>query len=349
MRNSTIVGVSCLSGLLACAHSPSPQPIYSLNTAGAVDTVHGTVTLPVHAGRAGNRLVWHIVTESSDLADARRRGVTWAPRLAALATHIGTQPATEQNGELRYPAGVDFTPERVVRAAPDSGFPPIVAQPGSVGDPGYSPFVRLPSGVVLNAPIVADEHRTMDRVVRLDVGRGRVTMRITRGYALARHAWYISTEASDPMVAALEGATYVAALATIPAPGSADGGSARFGLVAVANGDADPTSPERQGMRSALIDGLSPLNVLQGAPDPSARDTAYSPVWDLHLVMWTPAAIAQDQRVKIITWAEAAAYAERGFLVSAMPGTANASLNGLSSTGIVVNCPVVATFARAIP
>lgn len=348
MRNPTVIAALVLGGVLACSRNASLIPVYPLTTAAGVDTAHATVTLPVHQGRAGGRLVWYIVTESSDLADARRRGVTWAPRIAALATHIGTQPATEPNGELRYAAGVDFTPERVVRPAPDSGFPPIVAEPGSVGEPGYSPFVRLPSGVVLNAPIVADEHRTMDRVVRLDIGRGRVTMRITRGYAQARDAWYISTEASDPMVAALEGATYVAGLATIPTPGSAGIGSVRLGILAVANGDADPTSPERQGMRSALIDGLSPLNVLQGAPDPSARDTSYSPVWDLHLVMWTPAAISQDQRVKIITWAEAAAYAERGFLVSAMPGAANASLNGLSSTGIVVNCPVVATFDRGV-
>lgn len=347
MRNSIIAGFICLSAVAACARSVSLQPTYPLNAA-VVDTVQSTVTLPVHHGRAGNRVVWYIVTESSDLADARRRGVTYAPRLAALATHIGTQPATEPNGELRYAAGVDFTPERIVRAAPDSGFPPVTAQPGSIGEPGYSPFVRLASGVVLNAPIIADEHRTMDRVVSLDVGRGRVTMRITRGYALARDAWYISTEASDPMVAALEGATYASDLATIPTPASAGIGSARLGLLAVANGETDPTSFDRQGMRSALIGGLSPLNVMQGAPDPAGADPSYSPVWDLHLVMWTPAAISQNQRVKIITWAEAAAYAERGFLVSAMPGTANAALNGLTSTGIVVNCPVVATFDRGI-
>ncbi|MDA1080816.1 MAG: hypothetical protein O2973_03910 [Gemmatimonadetes bacterium] len=303
-------------------------------------------------------MVWYIVTESSDLADARQRGVTYSPRLGALAANaanpasgsgLGTQPARESSGSLKFTAGVDFTPERVVRAALDSGFPPITAQPGSVGEPGYSPFVRLPSGVVLNAPIIADEHRTMDRVVSLDIGRDRVTLRITRGYAEARDAWYISTEASDPMVAALEGATYAAALTAIPTPAESGAGSARFGLVAVANGETDRTSPERQGMRSAMLDGLSPLNVLEGAPDPAGRDTSYSPVWELHLVMWTADAIADDQRVKIITWAEAAAYAERGFLVGAMPGAANASLGGLASTGIVVNCPVVATFSRNTP
>ena len=340
------IAAALLLALAGCrSQLPSPA-VYPLGRASSVDTLQQTVTLPVHHGTVRGRVVWYIVTESSDPADAKRRGVTYAPRLGALATYAGTQPATELNGVLQYPAGVDFTPERSVRPAPDSGFPPVAAQPGSIGEPGYSPFVRLPNGVVLNAPIIADENRTLDRVVSLDVGRGGVTLRITRGYANDRDAWYISTEASDPMVAALEGATYVAALASVPSAGSTAAGSARLGILAVANGVTDRASPERQGMRSALLDGLSPLNILQGAPDQSSHNATYSPIWDLHLVMWTPGAVSQGQRSKIITWAEAKAYADRGLLVSAMPGTANESLGGLNAIGVVINCPVVATFAR---
>ena len=193
---------------------------------------------------------------------------------------------------------------------------------------------------------MSDEQRMLDRVVALDVSRGRATLRITRGYADARTAWYLSTEASDPIVAALEGATWAPTLATAPAAGTTTPGSARSAIVAIANGETDRESPERQGMQSALLDGLAPLNILEGAPDERSARPAYTPVWDLHLVMWTPAAIAAGQRRKVITLAEARAFAERGLLVSAMPGAPNSLLAGLHAVGVVINCPVVATFAR---
>jgi hypothetical protein len=309
-----------------------------------VDTLHGSVTLPVFQGRVNGKLVWYIVTESSDRADAARRGVTWAPRLAALATSDAAQPGAMVNGELRYRSGITFTAGRVVRPQPDSGFPALEASPGSVGDPGYTPFVRLLNGVVLNAPIVADEYHTIDRVITLDIGRGRVTLRLARGYGSARHVWYISTDASDPMVAAFERSTWAPAMAATPKVAESGAGSARFGILAIANGVTDRTSPERQGMQSALKDGLSPLNILQAAPLPG--DSSYTPAWDLHLAMWTSSAVSQDQRVKIITWQEAKAYAERGLLVTAMPGTANPLLGGLEAAGVVVNCPVMASFPR---
>ena len=331
--------------LTACASNrPSPAS-YPLRSAVAVDTAAGTVTLPLSRGWVGDRRVWYIVTESSDRGDAARRGVSWAPRLAALAGTDAVQRATDSGVEFRYAAGVDFTPDLVVRPSPETGFPPAEAKPGSVAEPGYSPFVQLPNGVIVNAPIIGDEGRTLDRVVLLDVGRKRATLRITRGYADARHAWYLSTEASDPMVAALEGATWTPTLASAPGAGTTAPGSARSAIVAIANG-ATGDSPERQGMQSALLDELAPLNILEGAPDERSARPAYTPVWDLHLVMWTPAAIAVGQRTKVITLAEARAFARRGLLVSAMPGAPNSLLAGLHAVGVVINCPVVATFAR---
>ena len=342
MRHLSLVAVF----LTACAGNRLTSASYPLRSAVSVDTAAATVTLPLHRGWVGDRRSWYVVTESSDRGDAARRGVSWAPRLVALAATEAVQRATESGGGFRYTAGVDFTPDLVVRASPGTGFPPAEARPGSVAEPGYSPFVQLPNGVIVNAPIIGDERRTLDRVVSLDVERVRATLRITRGYADERNAWYLSTEASDPMVAALEGATWTPTLASAPGAGTSAPGSARFAIVAISNGATGRDSPERQGMQSALLDGLAPLNILEGAPDERSAHPAYTPVWDLHLVMWTPAAIAAGQREKLITLAEARTFARRGLLVSAMPGTPNSLLAGLHAVGVVINCPVVATFAR---
>ena len=340
--------ILALVGLSACAgNRPSPAT-YPLRSATEVDTVAGTVTLPLFQGRAGDRIVWYVVTESSDRVDAARRGVSWAPRLAALRGTPAVQSGTETPDGVSYTAAVDFTPEHLVRPDAESGFPPAEARPGSVAEAGYSPFVQLPGGVIINAPIIGDERRALDRVTSLDIVRMRATLRITRGYADARHAWYLSTEASDAMVAALEGATWTPGLAGAPGAATATPASARFALVAIANGATGRESPERQGMQSALLDGLAPLNILEGAPDARSALPAYSPLWDLHLVMWTPAAIAAGQREKLIIFAEVRAFAERGLLVSAMPGVPNAALGGLHAIGVVINCPVVATFDRNV-
>lgn len=79
-------------------------------------------------------------------------------------------------------------------------------------------------------------------------------------------------------------------------------GHIRSGILAISNGVISRASPDRQGMQSALVNDLSPLNVLQHAPDPSQRDSAYSPLWDLRLVRWTAAAIASNQREKVFCW-----------------------------------------------
>lgn len=339
MRRAAIASVV----LAACSGhriGPLHQPIRS---AFAVDTISGTVTLPLHQGWVGERLVWHIVTESSDAADAARRGVSWAPRLAAARGTAAVQRAQGSAEGMRYAAGVDFAPVHRVRPSAGTGFPPAEAQPGSVGEAGYSPLVELSAGVIVNAPIIADEYHALDRVVALDPARRRVTLRITRGYAEGQHAWYISTDASDAMVAALEGATWAPALSAAPGAGSSGSASARSATVAVANGVTGRESPERQGMQSAMLDGLAPLNILQGAPGLASSQVSYSPLWDLHLVVWTPDAVTSNARGKLLTLQEVRAAAERGLIVSAMPGVANPTVGGVAAVGVVINCPIVAT------
>jgi hypothetical protein len=343
MRRFTLLALIVI--VAGCRGYTPARAIHPIRTI-VLDTLGGTVTLPLHQGSVRGKLVWYIITESSDRDDAARRGVTWAPRMAALATSRAVQPAIETRGAITFNAGVDFTPEWSVRANPDSAFPPAEAKPGSVGESGYSPFVRLLNGVVLNAPIIGDERHVIDRVVSLNTGRMEAVLHLARGYAQDRHVWYISTDASDAGVAAMERSTWAPSLAQAPEVASYAPNTARFYLLAVTNGPTGRANPERQGLASALVDGTAPLNVLHGAPDPRSGNHDYTPLWDLHLARWTPAAIAADQRVKIFSLDEARVYAERGWIVSAATGTANPVMGGITAVNIVINCQVMASFAR---
>ena len=341
VQSKRAISAAFLLALSACTsvrHDAAGDAV-TLRSAAGIDTVRGTVTLPMFRGRIRDTLVWYVVTESSDRDDAQRRRVTWASRLIALAGTTAAQYGQFNDGMLEYSAGVDFSPAWVMRAQRDSGFPPLEARPGSVGRAGYSPFVLLRNGVVLNAPIIADEHGVLDRVVSLDVVNRRAVLRMSRGYANDRHAWYISTESSDATVAALERATYTPALARAPA-------AALSGILAVVNGVTDRTSPDRQGLQSALLDDLSPLNVLEQAPDPTASNPIYSPLWNLYMTRWSASAIATNQREKVFTFPEAAAFARRGLLSSGPSGDPNVALGGLRAAGVLINCAVLATFGR---
>lgn len=308
-----------------------------------IDTTAGTVTLPMYRGRIRDTLVWYVVTESSMRDDARRRGVTWAPKLGKLAGTAAAQYGHVTDGMLEYSAGVDFSPMRVLSPAPDSGFPPRVARAGSVARTGYSPFVVLRDGVVINAPIIASEQGVLDRVVSMDVVNRRAVLRMSRGYAVDRHAWYISTEASDEMVAAMERATYTPSLA------AAIGTPALSGILAIVNGETDRASPDRQGLRSALLSDLAPLNVLQHAPDPTGQNPEYSPLWNLYVATWSASAISTNQREKIFTFAEASAFVRRGLLRSNGTGAPNPEFGALQAAGPLINCPLLITFGRQAP
>lgn len=344
-RALVLVACAALASCTSLHRGPEPeQPL--IRSVISVDTVAGTVTMPAFRGRIRDTLVWFIVTEASDRNEAHRRGVSWAPRLAMLANTPAAQYGQVNDGMLEYSAGVDFSPTRVMRPAPDSGFPPLEARAGSVGRRGYSPFVQLARGVILNAPIIATEQGALDRVISLDAEKGQVVLKMSRGYANDRHAWYISTEASDELVASFERATYVPSLASAPGIAATDANSSRSGLLAIVNGETDRASPERQGLRSALISDLSPLNILQHAPDPTENDVSYSPLWDMHLAQWSASAINSNQREKVFTFDEAAGFAKRGLLTSAKMGPKNAKLGALQAAGVAINCPIIITFSR---
>ena len=91
-----------------------------------------------------------------------------------------------------------------------------------------------------------------------------------------------------------------------------------------------PDNPQRQGIASALADGLDPLNVLAWMPNQGR----YSPLWDVHLTEWTAAAKAAGQDLRQSRFADVEDLAEQG-LVTGPEGVP------FGPSGIVVVCPIV--------
>src|SRR5712691_10821090 len=111
-------------------------------------------TLPLFRGTSHGQTVYFVITDSSDRADAAVRKVNYAPKLANAKGTPAVQIVTVVNGIVDFPATVDFNPVRVLTPGP-SGFPPASAQPGAVGEQGYSPLIQMPNGTVLNVPQIA--------------------------------------------------------------------------------------------------------------------------------------------------------------------------------------------------
>lgn len=80
----------------------------------AIDDAAGTVTLPLHKGSAAGKTVWHVVTDSSEKADAIRRKANFAPLLARLGDGrtACAANATETKGSIANPGAPDFAPKR---------------------------------------------------------------------------------------------------------------------------------------------------------------------------------------------------------------------------------------------
>jgi len=327
--------LALLAGSASAADLPRDQIV--LRSAISVDAEANTVTLPLFRGEAGGKTVWYIVTDSSDAEDAHRRGVVHAP-LLARAGHV--QRAIWRRGDLRFAAAPDFTARRQVQAGPQ-GYPPQIAIPGGSAPPAYSPFIRLAdNGPVLNAPIVATgdgpfdlsgHSDLLDRVLAIDTVRRTVTLLLSHGFAEGRRVVYISTEASDAGVAALERALHVPQLGE---------GEADIALLAVVNGG------DAQGLQQflrlgraeaqATLDnapGLgSPLNILTAFPL-GRTASGYSPLWSVSKVEWRDTAVVAVQRHQNEIYAL---------------GTAK-RIAEPQPTGITVNCPVIAWIDGAVP
>jgi hypothetical protein len=316
--------------LVAAAFAAAPAMAKSgLFISSAVEGGDDTVTLPLYHGTSGGGDVWFVVLDASTGAAADRLGVNRAQKLQnAGSGAVQRVDATLDDvvaGRAVFPATVDFGPVRVVVPAPGTGFPPLAAAPGARGNPGYSPLVQLRDGTVLNAPQLANATGRADKVVSLDTSAGRVVYRETNGFQDDRPVRYVSTDASDVGAAALEDVTYAPALNAAPAPGADGTDAARASLAAFVNGQTGAGNPDRQGLNSALVDGLDPLNVLRWAPNQGR----YSPLWDVHPAAWAGAA-GPAQR----DWNTIQGLVDHGRVTG--PGGAP-----FGPAGFIVDCPIV--------
>lgn len=298
-------------------------------TSAVEDTTNDLATLTVHPSIDDDgEEAYYVVTESSDKKDAKRRGVNFSPKLANAAGTAAVQDGWfDRRGVLHVEDTVDFSPTRVVTPSA-TGFPPLAAAPGAVGQAHYSPLVQLPNGTILNAPHVMNASGSHDKLTGPIVG-GAATFTETEGSYEGKDVYYVSFDASQPDVAALEGVTSAPNLNAAPGLGSNDKAtSARSGIAPFVNGQTGVDNPERQGLNSALLGEGDPLNVVQTRP----RQKEYSPLWDVHLSVWSPAATAAGRNTRQTDFDTIAELAARGDIVG--PGGA------WGAVGAIVNCPV---------
>lgn len=295
----------------------------------AVEGPNNTVTFPLYRGVSGGQDVYYILLDASDGDFADRYGINRSNKLANAANTSAVQPVTVEGGVIHFPATVDFSPERVIVPSA-TGFPPAAAAPGAVGEPGYSPLIQLANGTVVNAPQIGNTSGWADKVVRVDLSAMKVVYQETDGFSGGKPVRYVSTDASDPGVAAIENVTYAPALNAAPAFGDDSTDSALTSLAAFINGQTGAGNPQRQGVNSALLDGLDPLNILRWTPNQGR----YSPLWDVHPAAWSAAAIAQGLNRRQMDWGKVEALVDDGLVTG--PGGAP-----FGPLGAIVNCPIV--------
>src|SRR5499427_4193841 len=303
-----------------------------------------TVTYPLYHGTSRGRDVSYVITDASNLSVARALGVNYTPKLARAAGTAAVQDSTSQVGSgngIAFPASVDFSPTRILTPSA-TGFPPAAAQPGAVGEPGYSPLVQVvfrDQTVVLNAAQIANATGRADKIVAIAPNHQTVSYRETDGCYDNESVHYASFDASDPGVAAIEDVTYAPNLNAAPSPGCADpavvaANCSREPLIGFTNGQTGPANPQRQGLNAAILDGPPPLNLLKEIPEQTSQFD-YSPLWDIHQETWTDAAVAAGINVRQTDFSTALSQVTSGNATGLPAGSQ------FGPSGFVVNCPVV--------
>ncbi|HTV74023.1 MAG TPA: hypothetical protein VME66_09990, partial [Candidatus Acidoferrales bacterium] len=84
---------------------------------------------------------------------------------------------------------------------------------------------------------------------------------------------------------------------------------------------------------------LSPLNVLTAFPTGSTA-TAYTPLWDAYLAMWSSAAVAKKKNVLVKSAADV-------YTLAASKTITGPNGKAFGPVGFVVNCPVVGYLDKA--
>ncbi len=330
--------------------------------------------VPLFRGTYNGTRVWFVRMDVSDSALAVELGLNFAPRLANAQTGCPACVQTVQSSdpvlgraEVAFAGTVDFSPERVLVPS-ETGFPPLMAQPGSVAGPGYSDLVRVGTDpVVFNAPIVAvgngpfdvtEAHtNTLDRVMAIDTVAMTVDLQFIRAFAFGTDIFYFTFSSSGGLSSTLERATFVPVLGTVPfANDDQNLAGARSAIFTFTNGMRGEVSPPGQGLMHVILDnppggltlanpallnslaiGGDAHNVLGGFPltlsDPAER-RLYSPLWDLAIAVWSDQAVADGQNFAQRDANEIRQLAVEGLVTNPGGGF-------LSSANFVVNCPVL--------
>ncbi|SNS83299.1 hypothetical protein SAMN06893096_108222 [Geodermatophilus pulveris] len=323
------------------------------------DPEEATAVVPLFRGVGpdGRADEQYIITEASDFAVAQLLGVDHALRLVWARGSGGDQEVSlDQEDRMRFRGTVDFGPERSVEPATEetvvpgtSVFPPAAVQPGAVADAEWSSAVVLPSGLVLNAQVVANDTGLHDRATDIDVHDRQVTMELLDGFQGGDQLCYhFVTDSSDPVAATLEAGVYAPRLAELPRFGESplDDRSALLGPSPNINGREGRDDPERQGLNYTVASGgEDPINVFLLDPDNRrAYDNDHSPMWDAHVNQWTRAAVDAGERRRITGFADLRALVDEGLVESGAispEGPGSPFVAGLRPSNIIINCPVI--------
>ena len=357
-----------------------PRANLTMQSVMRVDLQNGIATVPLYRGTVNGTSVWYVLMDVSDEGLARDLGLNFAPRLANAANGCPPCVQTVRSSDpvlgrapVEFAGTVDFSPTRMLVPGP-TGFPPLMAQPGSVAGPGYSDLVRVgDSPVVFNAPIIATgdgpfdvtTHRnTLDRVMRIDTQAMTVDLQFIRAFSHGQDIFYLTFEASTPLQAVQERGTFAPVLGQTPFANASDHpDGARSAIFTFTNGQLGPTSPPAQGgghvvkdgllaetanlenaaLLEALREGGDAHNVLDSFPtlDDPELAALYSPLWDLRVGVWSADAVAAGENVAQTDANAIRQFAAEGTVTS--PGGVP-----LGSANIVITCPVLG-FAEQAP
>jgi hypothetical protein len=327
---STLLAVSPVGALAAHADNGGDSQLF---ISSAVENPDFTVTLPLQHGTSGGQTVYYIVSDTSDGSLAQQLGSNQSNKLANAANSGAVEKVSiNADGSINFPATVNFSAQQRQIVPGPQGFPPSKAQPSAVGQPGYSPLIQLPNGTIENAPQLANASGQANKVVSIDTVHGTVTYRETHGFQGGKAVHYISTDASNPVAAALENVTFAPALNAAPTVDDDSTSSSRASLAAFTNGQTGAANPNRQGLNSAILDGKDPLNVLRWNPSQGR----YSPLWDVHLTQWQ---VPVAQRTVQTDFGQVQNLADHG-IVAGFNGTPQGTV--FAASGFIVDCPIVA-------
>lgn len=333
--------------------NPSLVGPVQLLSSGTVDTVHGTITLPLYQGRlAGTKkTIWYVLTDVDNSGVAAELGLNFSTKLtfASRAARTGNLDA---NGNIVFDKGtVNFAPVRNIVPGPAGAeFPPKSFAPGAIGDANYSPYVRIVNAgdVIYNAPMVAfdveaseinfpngnvDYNKVHDQVVAIDPVNMTVTLNLINGFSFGRPVWYISMDASIPLAAAIEHNTYAPLMDKLVL-GHDDSFASPIERIFIATNGPESgacKNPLRQGLSADLADGHRPNNVLGGIPT-IALD--YSPAWDAQFFAWTEEAINSGFRGQLREEFQILTFVQDGLITAPGGGV-------FGSSGFSINCPIV--------